>query len=58
MPEAKEQSQPPNERQDSRTPEEPKPVEEIQLNLKKFALFLGIVLLLATIGGAIAEFGP
>ncbi|WFG36195.1 hypothetical protein GKN94_10985 [Candidatus Lucifugimonas marina] len=36
----------------------PKPGEEIQLNLKKFAIFLGIILFLATIGGAMAEFGP
>lgn len=36
----------------------PRPGEEIQLNLKKFAIFLGIILVLATIGGAMAEFGP
>jgi hypothetical protein len=43
-----------------RTPEDgvPKPGEEIDLNLKKFALVFGFVLVLAAIGGAIAEFGP
>lgn len=37
--------------------ESPEP-EEIQLNLKKFALILGAILIFAAIAGAITEFGP
>ena len=35
----------------------PEPGEEIQLNLKKFALVLGVILIFAMIAGAITEFG-
>jgi hypothetical protein len=39
-------------------PGTPEPAEEIQLNLKKFALVLGVILIFALIAGAITEFGP
>jgi hypothetical protein len=32
--------------------------EEIQLNVKKFAVVLGVILIFALIAGAITEFGP
>jgi hypothetical protein len=37
-------------------PGTPKPDEEIQLNLKKFALVLGAILLFALIAGMISQF--
>ena len=39
-------------------PGTPEPGEEIQLNLKKFSLVLGVILIFAMIAGAITEFGP
>jgi hypothetical protein len=38
-------------------PGTPEPAEEIQLNLKKFSLVLGVILIFALIAGAITEFG-
>jgi hypothetical protein len=34
------------------------PGEGIQINLKKFSLVLGVILIFALIAGAITEFGP
>ena len=39
-------------------PGTPEPGEEIQLNLKKFSIVLGVILIFAMIVGAITEFGP
>lgn len=50
-----EQSKQQNQELDSEKSPEP---EEIQLNLKKFSLFLGVILIFALIAGAITEFGP
>ncbi|MBN4064734.1 hypothetical protein JYU04_03255 [Dehalococcoides mccartyi] len=57
----KEQSQKPVDAEEQRfrtyMDEIPKPGEEIQLNLKKFALVLGVILVFALIAGAITNFG-
>lgn len=55
MPSDEEQSTQQN--RDLNSDESPEPVE-IQLNLKKFALVLGVILIFALIAGAITEFGP
>jgi hypothetical protein len=51
-----EEEQPKQQNQKLNADKSPEP-EEIQINLKKFALVLGIILIFSLIAGAITEFG-